>query len=69
MKPVTIFSFGYHGWGTCTQKLVHLVDAIEEERGFQRPIFVDTRIRRAGRAPGFQGIRSPAYWERTGING
>lgn len=51
----TLFSWGYFGWGNATGELVHLVDAVEQARGFAPPLFVDTRIRRAVRAVGFQG--------------
>lgn len=55
MKPLTLFSWGYWGWGTCTPQLVSAVDAAEEARGFDPPVFVDTRLRRTGRATGFVG--------------
>lgn len=55
MKKITMFSWGYWGWGTSTPQFVKLVDAIEESRGFKPPIFVDTRIKRQVRAPGFNG--------------
>jgi hypothetical protein len=55
MSPVTLFSFGYFGWGNCTPKLVELVDAVEQGRGFGPPTFVDIRIRRSVRAAGFNG--------------
>ncbi len=54
MKPITLFSWGYYGWGNSTKQLVKAVDAVEESRGFKPPIFVDTRIRRSVRAPGFR---------------
>ena len=54
-KPITLFSFGYWGWGTSTPQLVKAVDAVEKSRGFKPPIFVDTRISRSVRAPGFNG--------------
>lgn len=50
-----LFSFGYYGWGTSTPELIEAVDAVERKRGFELPIFVDIRIRRAVRAPGFNG--------------
>jgi hypothetical protein len=50
-----LFSFGYYGWGTSTPELIEAVDAVERKRGFEPPIFVDIRIRRAVRAPGFNG--------------
>jgi hypothetical protein len=56
MKPITLFSWGYYGWGNASPQLLELVDAIEEKRGFQPPIFVDIRIRREVRAPGFSRI-------------
>jgi hypothetical protein len=53
--PVTLFSWGYYGWGSHTKELVEAVDAVEKERGFKPPIFVDIRIRRTVRAAGFSG--------------
>jgi hypothetical protein len=55
MPPLTLFSFGYYGWGNATPKLVELVDAVERGRGFAPPVFVDIRIRRSVRAVGFNG--------------
>lgn len=55
MKRITIFSWGSYGWGNATKKLITAVDAVEESRGFEPPIFVDCRIRRSGRAIGFIG--------------
>jgi hypothetical protein len=52
---MTIFTFGYYGWGSCTPQLVEAVDAVETSRGFELPIFVDIRIRRNVRAKGFVG--------------
>jgi hypothetical protein len=51
----TIFSWGYYGWGESTTQLVRAVDAVEHSRGFEPPLFVDIRIRRAVRAAGFVG--------------
>jgi hypothetical protein len=53
--PVTLFTFGYYGWGNATPQLVEAVDAVETSRGFEPPIFVDIRIRRNVRAKGFVG--------------
>jgi hypothetical protein len=52
---VTLFSWGYWGWGQATTQLVQAVDIAEEERGLRPPIFVDIRLRREGRAKGFIG--------------
>lgn len=52
---IQLFTFGYYGWGNSTPQLVQAVDAVERSRGFKPPIFVDIRIRRAVRAPGFNG--------------
>jgi hypothetical protein len=30
-QPLTLFSFGYHGWGNSTPKLVQAVDAVERK--------------------------------------
>src|SRR5215213_1962920 len=53
--PITLFSFGYHGWGNHTADLVRAADAVEAARGFGPPVFVDTRVRRSVRAAGFTG--------------
>jgi hypothetical protein len=55
MMALTIFSWGYWGWGNATKELVRSFDLAEEMRGFKPPIFVDCRIRRQGRAKGFVG--------------
>ena len=55
MKTLKLFSWGYYGWGNATKQLIKAVDGVEQERGFQPPIFVDVRIRRSGRATGFVG--------------
>ncbi|MCY2987435.1 MAG: hypothetical protein NTY19_06160 [Planctomycetota bacterium] len=55
MRKITLFSFGYYGWGNATPKLIEAADAIERCRGFRPPIFVDIRIRRTVRASGFKG--------------
>jgi hypothetical protein len=60
---MTVFSFGYHGWGNCTQRLVEAVNLVEASRGFLPPLFVDVRIRRSVRARGFQG---PAFEKLLG---
>ena len=55
MEPLTIFTWGYWGWGTTTEQLIQAVDAVESSRGYQPPMFVDIRISRSVRAPGFNG--------------
>ena len=72
MKPLTIFSWGYRGWGNSNKQFVQAVDAIERSRGFRLPIFVDVRIRRSVRAKGFNGSafekllgRSRHRWMRS----
>jgi hypothetical protein len=59
----TLFSWGYYGWGNATAQLVEAVDAVEKARGFEPPLFVDTRIRRSVRAVGFTG---DAFEKRLG---
>jgi hypothetical protein len=54
MKRITAFSWGYRGWGTHAKEFVRNVDAIERDRGWRPPVFIDIRIRRKGRAPDFQ---------------
>jgi hypothetical protein len=60
---LTIFTWGYYGWGNATPQLVEAVDAVETGRGFQPPLFVDIRIRRTVRAKGFAG---PAFEKLLG---
>jgi hypothetical protein len=52
---VTLFSWGYWGWGNATPHLVQATDAAEAAKGFRPPIFIDVRLRRQGRAKGFVG--------------
>ena len=53
MKSLTIFTWDYNGWGNYTTQLIRTIDAIEADRGFAPPMFVDVRIRRSVRAAGF----------------
>jgi hypothetical protein len=55
MARVTIFSWGYWGWGTDAALFVKAVDAVEAKRGFVPPIFADVRISRSVRALHFRG--------------
>lgn len=55
MSSLTIFTWGYSGWGNATREFVQVVDAVERDRGYHPPVFVDIRIRRTVRAAGFQG--------------
>ncbi len=52
---ITLFSWGYWGWGNATERLVEAFDKAEESREFRPPLFVDARLRRQGRAKGFVG--------------
>ena len=55
---LTLFTWGYWGWGgstRSTRKLVQAVDLAERTRGFEPPIFVDIRLRRSVRSKGFSG--------------
>ena len=55
MKKLTIFSWGYWGWGSSAAQFVKAADAVETARGFQPPLFVDIRIQRSVRAVNFSG--------------
>lgn len=57
--PLTLFSWGYWGWGNATPQLVEAVDAVEDARGFRPPLFVDIRISRSVRAAGFRDNAFP----------
>lgn len=53
-RAVEIFTFGYWGWGSETTRLLELTAAVERERGFEAPCFVDLRVSRSVRAEGFR---------------
>jgi hypothetical protein len=55
---LTLFTWGYWGWGgstRSTRKLVQAVDVAEKKRGQKPPFFVDIRLQRSVRAKGFIG--------------
>ncbi len=54
---ITIFTWGYRGWGSRTSAMVEMATAIERSRGQAAPIFVDVRRSRDVRADGFRGNR------------
>ncbi len=60
---VTLFTWGYAGWGNWTDELVQAVDAVERSRGWEPPLFVDIRASRKVRAEGF---REHAFERRFG---
>jgi hypothetical protein len=60
---LTLFTFGYWGWGAATKLLLRVTADVERERGFEPPIFVDLRISRSVRAVGF---RSSTFEELAG---
>jgi hypothetical protein len=51
---LTVFSWGYEGWGNATAELVRAFDVVELARGYEPPVFVDIRARRQVRAVGFR---------------
>lgn len=55
MKHLTIFSWGYWGWGNSVERFLECTAAVESSRGFKPPVFVDARISRSVRAVGFNG--------------
>jgi len=61
MTSLTIFTWGYEGWGSSTPQLKKAMDAVELARGHSPPYFVDLRIMRSVRATGFR----EAAFERT----
>jgi hypothetical protein len=54
MVSLTMFTWGYDGWGSSTRQLKVAVDAVERERDFESPYFVDLRMSRSVRAEGFR---------------
>jgi hypothetical protein len=53
-QKITLFTWGYWGWGNATDRLVGAVDSVEAARGCAPPLFVDVRLSRSVRAPGFR---------------
>lgn len=53
MSDLTMFTFGYWGWGSSTKVLLDVSAEVEKARGFGPPVFVDLRIQRNVRAHGF----------------
>lgn len=62
-RKLTIFSWGYWGWGNSARHFVKAADAVEASRGYNQLIFVDVRLRRAARAVCFRG---PAFGKIVG---
>lgn len=62
-NSLTLFSWGYRGWGNATSHFVEAVDAVERARGWGPPMFVDVRASRKVRAIGF---REGAFEKRFG---
>jgi hypothetical protein len=55
MSRITIYSWGYWGWGNAAPELVKAVDTVERMRGFKPPVFVDIRMKRSARPADFRG--------------
>jgi NTP pyrophosphatase (non-canonical NTP hydrolase) len=53
MKKITMYSWGYYGWGSSAKEFVRCVDEIEKKKGFKPPFFVDIRAKRNGKAHDF----------------
>jgi hypothetical protein len=60
---ITLFSWGYWGWGSSTEQFVAAADAVEASRGFAPPLFVDVRWHRNVQARGF---RDAAFASQVG---
>ena len=55
IRKLTIFMFGYDGWGNSTELLHKATAAVERQRGYRRPYWVDTRFSPYTLAAGFYG--------------
>lgn len=55
MAKITMYTWGYWGWGSVADKFVKSVDALETSRRFNPPLFVDIRLLRSVRAKLFNG--------------
>lgn len=51
---LTLFTFGYWGWGSATGELIRAIDSAERKKGFSPPVFFDIRLKRSVRAKGFR---------------
>lgn len=51
---LTLFRWGYEGWGSSVPQLLQVTTAVEKARGFLPPVFVDVRFSRSVRAAGFR---------------
>jgi hypothetical protein len=51
---VTVFSWGYQGWGNATRELLAATSVLELHRGYEPPLFADIRASRSVRAAGFR---------------
>lgn len=51
---LTLFTFGYWGWGNATRELIRAIDSAERKKGFSPPVFFDIRLKRSVRAKGFR---------------
>lgn len=54
-QMLTLFTFGYWGWGNATRQLLRAIDTVERKKGFRPPVFFDIRYNRSVRAKGFRG--------------
>lgn len=52
---ITLFSWGFYGWGSSARAFIKAADKVEASRGYRPPYFVEIRLRRSGRAPQFAG--------------
>jgi hypothetical protein len=43
---LTIFTFGYWGWGSATRELIRAIDSAERKKRFGPPVFYDIRLKR-----------------------
>ena len=68
-KMITIFSWGYWGWGSTTRQLVQAVDATEAARGYG-PLYSSTSVS-AGQCEqqAFPVMRSQSFSVRSAIFG
>jgi hypothetical protein len=53
--PITVFTWGYWGWGNAVPRFLEAAASAEAARGFDPPAFADVRLSRSVRAPGFRG--------------
>jgi hypothetical protein len=69
MMPVTIFTWGYYGWGNHTQQLVEAVDASRRAGVSSRPCSLTSESAVPSEPRAFKETPLRSCWVQTAIAG